>query len=306
MDSSRNFSGNAVGNNATVLLGNVTVSANASNADKSFLQAISKTDPVHDKKRILLFKGPMLWDAYNWILGHREFNRWRHTKESGVFWIKGDTGKGKTMLLCGIIEDLEQNSQNANLSYFFRQAMDYRINTASAVVGGLITSLLKRYSALLPHIREKYADGAQDQLDGTNTLVILCDIFETITNDPGLEDVICVVDALDECVKDCRYLLDFIVKTSGRIKWLLSSRNEKDIEKGLDQIPHRLVLELKDNAKKISTFIEAYIRHHIKAIRALKYDEELRLKTFDVLSSKAPFYGLHSLLNSYTIQIVGT
>lgn len=258
-----------------------------SDADKSFLQAISKTDPVHDKKRILLFKGPLLWDAFNWIFGHQEFNKWRYTKDSGVFWIKGDPGKGKTMLLCGIIEDLEQNSQNANLGYFFCQATDYRINTASAVVGGLVKSLLKRHPTLLSRIREKYADGVQDQLDGANALVILCDIFETITNDSGLRDVICVVDALDECVKDCKYLLDFIVKTSGHVKWLLSSRNEKHIEKDLDKIPQKLVLELRDNAEKISTSIEAYIRHHIQHIKALKHDEELRVKALNVLNGKA-------------------
>ncbi|KAL7897260.1 hypothetical protein HDV63DRAFT_415432 [Trichoderma sp. SZMC 28014] len=267
MDSSRNFSGNTVGNNAAVLLGNVTVSDNISNADKSFLQAISKTDPVHDKKRILLFKGPLLWDAYNWIFGHQEFNKWRHTEETGVFWIKGDPGKGKTMMLCGIIEDLEQNSQIANLGYFFCQATDYRINTASAVPN----------PTLLSRIREKYSDGVQDQLDGPNALVILCDIFENIINDPDLKDVIC----------DSKYLLDFIVKTSGHVKWLLSSRNERDIEKGLDQVPQRLVLELKDNAEKISTSIESYIRHHIQQIKALKDDEELREKTLDILSSKA-------------------
>ncbi|EHK40247.1 hypothetical protein TRIATDRAFT_21187, partial [Trichoderma atroviride IMI 206040] len=245
------------------------------------------TDPAHDKNRILLLKGPLLWDAFNWIFGHQEFNKWRYTKESGVFWIKGDPGKGKTMLLCGIIEDLDQSPQNANLSYFFCQATDYRINTASAVVGGLIKSLLKRHPTLLSRIREKYADEVQDELDGTNALVILCDIFETITNDPDLKDIICVVDALDECITDCKYLLDFIVKTSGHVKWLLSSRNEKDIEKGLDQIPQRLVLELKDNAEKISTSIEAYIRHHIQEIKALKHDEELQVKTLDILSSKA-------------------
>ncbi|PKK52315.1 hypothetical protein CI102_4547, partial [Trichoderma harzianum] len=265
----------------------LTDGTDTSNADKSFLQEISKTDPFYDKKRILTLKGPLLWESFSWILRHQQFNEWRHTKQSGVLWIKGDPGKGKTMLLCGIVEDFEQNSQSENLSYFFCQATDYRINTAAAVVGGLIKSLLKGHPRLLSRVRENYEDKLKDQLDGANALVILCDIFESIINDPGLNDVICVVDALDECMKDCRHLLNLIIKTSGHVKWLLSSRNEKDIEKMLDQVPQKLILELKQNAERISTSIDVYIRHHIHEIEALKDDEQLQAKALDILGSKA-------------------
>lgn len=191
------------------------------------------------------------------------------------------------MLLCGIVEDLEQNPQSENLSYFFCQATDYRINTAAAVVGGLIQSLLKQHPALLSRVRESHGNGPKDQLDGANGLVVLCDIFETITNNPGLTNVICVVDALDECVTDCRHLLNLIIKTSGRVKWLLSSRNEKDIEKELDHVPQRLVLELKQNAEQISISIDAYIKHHIQQIDALKGDDQLQEKTLNLLKAKA-------------------
>jgi hypothetical protein len=200
-----------------------------SNADRSFLQEISKTNPVHDKKDILMRKGPLLQESFNWILDHEDFSRWRHTKETGVFWIKGDAGKGKTMLLCGIIEEFEKDSQNNNLAYFFCQAADYRTNTAAAVIGGLIFSLLKQHSALLVRIRAKYEDGPKGQLGEANGLAVIFDIFETIVQDTDLADLTCVVDALDECIKDCHHLLDLIIKTSSNIKWLLSSRNEKHI-----------------------------------------------------------------------------
>ncbi|PNP54495.1 hypothetical protein THARTR1_05052 [Trichoderma harzianum] len=289
MENSRNISENTVGNNAIVNQGDdnhITINADTSNADKSFLQQISKTDPIYDKKRILMLKGPLLKESFSWILEHEDFNKWRHTKESGVLWIKGDPGKGKTMLLCGIIEDLGKDSA-VNLSYFFCQATDYRINTAAAVVGGLIKTLLKSHLEILSHIREKYEDGPKGQLEGPNALVILCDIFELMVKDPGLTDVICVVDALDECTTDCRHLLNLIINTSSRVKWLLSSRNEKDLEKGLDQVPQRLILELKHNAEQISMSIDEYINHHIQGIDALKDDEQLQTKTFDMLKSKA-------------------
>lgn len=48
-----------------------------------------------------------------------------------LLWIKGGPGKGKTMLLCGLINELE--SDGALWSYFFCQAADSRINSATAL-----------------------------------------------------------------------------------------------------------------------------------------------------------------------------
>lgn len=113
------------------------------NEDRHFLEKISKTDPFYDRKRILDLKGPFLHESFEWILNHDGFQKWRNTKESGTLWIKGDPGKGKTMLLCGIIDDLEKNPGiNSNFCYFFCQATDNRINTAVAVIGGLIFHFL--------------------------------------------------------------------------------------------------------------------------------------------------------------------
>ncbi|KAM3066469.1 Vegetative incompatibility protein HET-E-1 [Clarireedia jacksonii] len=52
-----------------------------------------------------------------------------------LLWIKGDPGKGKTMLLCGIINELKRSkAKSVLLSYFFCQASDSRINYATAVL----------------------------------------------------------------------------------------------------------------------------------------------------------------------------
>jgi NACHT domain len=67
-----------------------------------------------------------------------------------VLWIKGDPGKGKTMLLCGIIDEmsalarLRDQSANTLLSFFFCQATDSRINNAAAVLRGLIYLLINQ------------------------------------------------------------------------------------------------------------------------------------------------------------------
>ena len=72
------------------------------------LKDLRTTDPRHDKKRIEETKGGLLADLYRWVLHNDDFQRWRDDGQSPLLWIKGDPGKGKTMLLCGIINELEK------------------------------------------------------------------------------------------------------------------------------------------------------------------------------------------------------
>jgi hypothetical protein len=61
------------------------------------------------KKRIEETKGGLLEDSYHWILKHSDFQQWRNGQQSQLLWIKGDPGKGKTMLLCGIVNEKSFN-----------------------------------------------------------------------------------------------------------------------------------------------------------------------------------------------------
>ena len=81
-------------------------------------------------------KGGLLGDVYQWVLINEDFIRWRRDEQNTLLWVKGDPGKGKTMLLYGIINELEKDC--SNVSYFFYQATDDRINSATAVLRGLI------------------------------------------------------------------------------------------------------------------------------------------------------------------------
>ncbi|KAK1237859.1 hypothetical protein MKX08_002438, partial [Trichoderma sp. CBMAI-0020] len=295
----REFWENKIGDNATIIQGDVNVTTNDDPKDEEreqnrlFVEKISKTDPFYDKKRILELKGPLLHESFEWILSHEDFQRWRNTEESGALWIKGDPGKGKTMLLCGIINDLEKNPGiNSHFSYFFCQATDDRINTAVAALGGLIYSFFEPRQGLLrgslSTIREKF-ENKLSQLSGPNAWQILCDIFEAIIQDEALPNAVCVVDALDECEHGVKFLLSLIAKTSRQIKWLISSRNVKEIELGLRSIDdsRRLVLELTGNAKCVSQSVDAYIDDSTRSIVALADDEDLLTKTTSTLKDKA-------------------
>ena len=79
-----------------------------------------RTINPRDKKRIEETKGGLLQDSYSWILEHPYFRKWRDEEQDRVFWITGNPGKGKTMLLCGIINELgKPKAETHLLSYFF-------------------------------------------------------------------------------------------------------------------------------------------------------------------------------------------
>ncbi|PON25498.1 hypothetical protein TGAM01_v205792 [Trichoderma gamsii] len=293
----RQFSENTVGDNASIFQGNIAnmtnnFEANHAAADESFLQKFSKTNPIDNKNRILESKGGLLDDSYRWILEHEQFRKWRDTENSGVLWIKGDPGKGKTMLLCGIIKELENDPKiQERLAYFFCQATDDKINTSTAIIRGLSYLYLRQYPKLLSRIRQENKDEPDDFLEGDNERFALCRIFKSVVKDPCITHPICIIDALDECQHEesLQALFSLIVDTSSRVKWLLSSRNEKWIERGLRAVKEhqRLTLELRGNSEHVSSAVKTYISHCIQDIHALKDDAELRHKTAEVLHTKA-------------------
>ncbi|PTB75916.1 hypothetical protein M440DRAFT_42439, partial [Trichoderma longibrachiatum ATCC 18648] len=118
------------------------------------LQDLRLTDPRDDKSRIEDTNGGLLQGAYDWAIKHNNFIAWRDAGENHLLWIRGDPGKGKTMLFCGIIDELQD--RGVKPCYFFCQATDPRLNSATAVLRGLIYLLMVTNRQLLSLIQERY------------------------------------------------------------------------------------------------------------------------------------------------------
>jgi hypothetical protein len=131
----------------------VHVGNNIYHSENRSLEALRTTDPRHDKERIEGDKGRLLDEVYRSVLDNEEFWQWRYNRQNTLLWVRGDPGKGKTMLLCGIINELEKEA--STVAYFFCQATDARINSATAVLRGLIYMLVDRQPSLLRHVRER-------------------------------------------------------------------------------------------------------------------------------------------------------
>jgi hypothetical protein len=254
------------------------------------IRDIRNTDPRDDKTRIQDTKGGLLEDSYQWIFDNPSFRQWRNnSSESRLLWIKGDPGKGKTMLLCGIIDDLQKAKKNL-VSYFFCQAADSGISSATAALRGLLYLLVSQQPSLISSVRKKYDHGGKAIFEDANAWVALTEIFADVLKDPILRDTTyLIIDALDECVTDLPKLLDFVALQSRKaphVKWIVSSRNWPEIEESLGSASHRLSLEL--NAESVSAAVQTFIERKVSLLSQQKnYDDKLQDAVIQHLKANA-------------------
>ncbi|KAH7632717.1 hypothetical protein B0T09DRAFT_300060 [Sordaria sp. MPI-SDFR-AT-0083] len=260
--------------------------------DQQCLKHLRIADPCYDKVRIERTKGGLLQDSYRWVLNNADFQQWRDDPQHRLLWIKGDPGKGKTMLLCGIINELDQgstaNAHHCNVAYFFCQATDSRINNATAVLRGLIYVLSDQQPSILSHVRSEYDRAGEGLFKDPNTWDALSRIFTNILQDQDLRTTYLIIDALDECVEDQSQLLGLITQEpsgSSQVKWIVSSRNWPRIEKGLRVATTKLIVSLELNAKSVATAVDAFIRYKVDQLK--EYKLATKRAVYDYLHSNA-------------------
>ncbi|KAL6886862.1 quinon protein alcohol dehydrogenase-like superfamily [Trichoderma evansii] len=254
------------------------------------LKELRLTDPRYDKQRIKDTKGGLLKGSYKWILDHPDYHQWRDNDQCRLLWIKGDPGKGKTMLLMGIVDELEQQpallkqaeqsiSHATVLSYFFCQGTDSNLKSATAVLRGLIFLLAVQQPSLTSRLREKYKESGPKLFDDINAFFALSEILSGMIQHPSLARAYIVIDALDECETDRQLLLKFVAENTcaSRVKWIVSSRNWREIDEQLGSAAGKAKLCLELNEKSISAAVSTYIQHRVDQLALLKdYDIETK------------------------------
>ncbi|KXX73738.1 Vegetative incompatibility protein HET-E-1 [Madurella mycetomatis] len=260
------------------------------------LKDLRGTDPRVDKRVIENAKGNPLREACQCILGSSGFDAWRDDPRSGLFWVSGSPGKGKTMLLCGIINMLEEEAAGNPPSFFFCQSNDSELNSATAVLRGLIYLLAVNRPPLLGHLQKRYNLAGGKLFDKRDTFFALADIFKSMLLHPTATStttpLYIVVDALDECQTDLDKLLSLIRQTSETkptcVKWIVSSRNQLAVEEGLRLAQLKTELNLDRNEASVSAAVYTFIEHQVSQLARLKkYDAQLQDTVRDYLRDNA-------------------
>ncbi|QYT02345.1 hypothetical protein H0G86_009351 [Trichoderma simmonsii] len=254
---------------------------NLEKQDRDCLRDLYITNPRNDKERLLDTKGGLLPDSYTWAVESAMFQQWYTEKQKNLLWIKGNPGKGKTMMICGLIEELEHMEPHQDLlSYFFCQGTDPNFNNATAVLRGIIYSLATQKPSLIEHVQQEYKNvGSRSLFDGINAWITLSGVFGKMLQDPALENACLIVDALDECESDRKKLLDLIIESTSatpQVKWILSSRNYPDIEAKIRSCRTIAVIDLESSATLVSQSVDAYIRCRTRQLSLIEDNKVLQ------------------------------
>ncbi|KAF3253717.1 hypothetical protein TWF128_006342 [Orbilia oligospora] len=193
------------------------------------LASVSR-DPEVEKTGIERRKDKLINRSYQWVKDHQTFKDWL-TKGFQILHLIGGAGKGKTMIMIGLINEFESGTkiprENDNelqetlflpgpiyFSYFLCQGTNDHLNSAHSVLKGLLLLLLRKHQNLAIHLQKRYdligADSFANMID-INLLQLF--LFE-ILDDPSDPSVVFCIDALDECFVDQIEQLD--IKTRGR------------------------------------------------------------------------------------------
>ncbi|KAJ9136886.1 HET-domain-containing protein [Pleurostoma richardsiae] len=273
--------------------------------DLKCLEDLCLADPRRDKARIEQTGGGLLQDSYRWVLDLPVFEQWRQDQGSRLLWIHGGPGSGKTILLCGIVDELEKSTASPPLSFFFCQASDARASDATTVLRGLIYLLVSQQPVLISHVQKKYEKVGQSIFEDAYSWTTLSGIFINILQDSAMQGAYIIVDALDECVTNMPQLLNLIVDKSTvapNVKWLVSSRKWRRIEDHLGTASLAVELGREASAEPVAIAVRAYTSHRIQELSERKgYDENTMNAVRDHISSndKATFLWTASMEDFY-------
>lgn len=131
------------------------------------------------------------------------------------------------MLFCGMIDEMIKKFGDSSVEFFFCDEPDVRINNATAILQGLIYSLVKDKPSLLSLVRHSYDQVEKPLFKDFNAWSALLQIFKEILNDLAPQRTFLIIDRLNNYTTGLPLVLDLLSRLSEftHIKWITSSRN---------------------------------------------------------------------------------
>ncbi|KAM0518966.1 hypothetical protein ACHAPE_003957 [Trichoderma viride] len=283
LDTHINLRTNAVAEAVLAKLTDLDTQGQPADLSKRCLQDLFITDPAIDRAKLITSKGEIVSGTCDWITKREEFVNWI-TSDSGLLWISGGPGLGKTMLSIYLTEYLSsyfkplENGKSHFSTYFFCDAKDNTRNTSVAIVRGLLFQLLQQKGELFKHILPTY-EVQNEQIFQQSSFETIWKIFLRMTNDIEDSQVSCVLDGLDECepesLQDLLNKLNKIASTSPRLKVIVLSRGYPSyLGASLGQF---LRIRLDPDAKtEVSDGLDLYISARVAELsKSKQYPDEL-------------------------------
>ncbi|PGH18076.1 hypothetical protein AJ79_00703 [Helicocarpus griseus UAMH5409] len=193
-----------------------------------------------------------------WLTSKKVYRNWQtgHHESRPILFLTGNAGSGKSVLSAYVIHELQKREKGC--SYFFFKHGGATRSTVATCLQALAYQMARSDHRILRRFLQVQEDmSSASQLDEKTIwrkLFIGC-IFKETDSTP----VFWVIDGLDECERFSVFLT-LIAQVPSHLKILITSRNVRDIEKGLAKLGHlaeQHQIDEKDTLGDLGIFVDS-------------------------------------------------
>ena len=263
------YENNTVGDNGRAIYGDVFDTYNISmrGQDQSFFNVFD-----YDKHKNQISK--RVKSTCDWVLRDQTFRDWLQNAQSSVMFVTAYPGCGKSVLSRAIVDEKIVGTDSYTTLYFFFQD-SRKQRTVTCALCSLLHQLFKSHQ----HLFNKYGQQALKEVGESLKWEFqsLWDLFFKASSDPDAGQIVCVLDGLDECEEDGRYLFlkqlrETYNNLSGRtpeelkLRFFITSRPYPEIDSHLFKFPKRYLFRIRDEdcVKSINKDVDKVARKLIR------------------------------------------
>ncbi|KFY69329.1 hypothetical protein V496_00331 [Pseudogymnoascus sp. VKM F-4515 (FW-2607)] len=183
-----------------------------------------------------------------WFLRHPNYTGWRDSDGSSILWVSADPGCGKSVLSKLLVDkELQATKSRTTCYFFFKDDSDIQ-KTATSALCALLHQIFAQKPELLGHAVVVFDQNKEERL--MTSVNLLWQILTTAAEDPQAGEIICILDALDECRhSELKLLLQKLcsfydersrMPTNTTLKFLVTSRPLQHIENEFSDLSRKI------------------------------------------------------------------
>ena len=134
----------------------------------------------------------------NWFLDNPLFQTWQNDPHSSLLWVSANPGCGKSVLSKCLIEEklASLDRQHATICYFFFKDISPDSRSITKALSAILHQLFTKIPGLVEHAVSAFDENGDELSSMFSTL---WEILEKAAADSRAGEIVCVLDALDEC-----------------------------------------------------------------------------------------------------------
>ncbi|KOC12912.1 ankyrin repeat-containing protein [Aspergillus flavus AF70] len=230
----------------------------------------------------------------DWFVTHPTFRAWQETQTSQMLWVTADPGCGKSVLAKYLVDSVLTSHAGRKVGYFFfKDDFEDQRSIQKALCCILHQLFYQNRDLLTAHIIEQF------EMDEriVDSFGSLWNVLISAAKQTDTTEIICLLDAFDECEPDGRSQLTVALERlytdesrhNFNLKFLITSRLYGDIRQGFQpmQMEGQPLIhlsgegteEMEDISREIKTFIKARVETIGARLKLTEEEKSILLKS---------------------------